>query len=227
MAARFARADRRFEAAGASFVSVTQSFNTSTSMGRLTLNVLLSFAQFEREVTAERIRDKIAASKRKGMWMGGVVPLGYDVVDRKLVVNEAEAETVRSLFGLYLEHANIRLVKQEADRLGLRTKPRQRAYGTRRGGEPFQRGHINKLLTNPIYVGEIAHKGTRHPGEHAAIIDRQTWDAVQAQLARNAVARRSRTNAKAPSLLAGLLFDEKGGRPFPPQTDKQRPRFLH
>ncbi len=146
----FARIVELFDANNVSFVSITQQFNTTTSMGRLTLNMLLSFAQFEREVTGERIRDKIAASKRKGMWMGGVVPLGYDVIDRKLIINEAEAETVRTLFRLYLNHANVRLVKQDADQLGLTTKSRKPAKGRRQGGKPFTRGHIYKLLANSV-----------------------------------------------------------------------------
>ena len=184
-------------------------------MGRLTLNMLLSFAQFEREVTGERIRDKIAASKKKGMWMGGVVPLGYDSIDKKLLINISEAKTVRALFRLYLEHKNVRLVKQEADRLGLVTKARKPNNGSRCGGEPFTRGHIYKLLTNPIYIGEIAHKGESYPGEHEPIIVRETWDAVQDQLNENAVVRRHGSNAKDPSLLAGLLID-KDGRPMAP-----------
>ena len=172
--ADFARIVELFDANDVSFVSITQQFNTTTSMGRLTLNMLLSFAQFEREVTGERIRDKIAASKRKGMWMGGVVPLGYDAIDRKLIINEAEAETVRTLFRLYLRHGNVRLVKQDADRLGLTTKSRKPSNNRRPGGEPFTRGHIYKLLAYPVYVGEIVHKGVRHAGEHEAIIDRET-----------------------------------------------------
>jgi site-specific DNA recombinase len=223
----FAKIVDVFDAKGVSFVSVTQQFNTTTSMGRLTLNVLLSFAQFEREVTAERIRDKIAASKKKGMWMGGLTPLGYDAVDKKLVINEAEAVTVRKLFGLYLERASMTLVKQEADRLELRTKTRKPNNGQRCGGGPFTRGHLYKLLANPIYVGEIAHKGTRHQGEHEAIIDRETWDAVQEQLARNAAVRRCRSNAKAPSLLAGLLFDGDGIRMVPSHASKAGWRYRY
>ncbi len=191
------------------------------------LNMLLSFAQFEREVTGERIRDKIAASKRKGMWMGGVVPLGYDVIDRKLIINETEAGTVRTLFRLYLKHANVRLVKQDTDRLGLTTKSRKPANGRRPGGEPFTRGHIYKLLSNPIYVGEIVHKGARHAGEHVGIIDRKTWDAVQEQLRHNAVVRHRGTNAKAPSLLAGLLFDEGGNRMVPSHASKAGRRYRY
>ena len=223
--ADFARIVELFDTNNVSFVSITQQFNTTTSMGRLTLNMLLSFAQFEREVTGERIRDKIAASKKKGMWMGGVVPLGYDVIERKLIVNGTEAETVRALFQLYVQYANVRLVKERADLHGLRTKRRKPNDGRRQGGEPFTRGHIYKLLSNPIYVGEIAHKGERHAGEHKAIIDRKTWDAVQEQLGRNAVDRHLNANAKAPSLLAGLLFDEDGNRMAPSHASKAGRRY--
>jgi DNA invertase Pin-like site-specific DNA recombinase len=225
--ADFTRIVELFDANDVSFVSITQQFNTTTSMGRLTLNMLLSFAQFEREVTGERIRDKIAASKRKGMWMGGVVPLGYDVIDRRLIINEAEAKTVRTLFRLYLQHAKVRLVKEEADKMDLRTKSRKPNNGRRRGGEPFTPGHIYKLLSNPIYVGEIVHKGVRHSGEHDGIIDRETWNAVQEQLGRNAVVRRRASNVKAPSLLAGLLFDEDGNRMAPSHASKTGRRYRY
>ena len=225
--ADFTRIVEMFEANDVSFVSITQQFNTTTSMGRLTLNMLLSFAQFEREVTGERIRDKIAASKRKGMWMGGVVPLGYDVVARRLVINEAEAETVRTLFRLYQQHANARLVKEEADRRGLRTKLRRPNNGRRLGGEPFTPGHIYKLLSNPIYVGEISHKGVRYPGEHEAIIDRGTWESVQEQLEGTAIVRHHNSNAKAPGLLAGILFDEEGNRMVPSHASKAGRRYRY
>ena len=151
-------------------------------IGRLTLHMLLSFAQFEREVTAERIRDKIAASKRKGLWMGGIVPLGYDRDGRTLCINEAEAGTVRTLYALYRRHGTIRQVKSEADRLGLRTKERRAADGTRTGGLPFHRGHLHHLLTNPIYAGRIRHRARVHEGRHPPIIDPEVWTAVQAQL---------------------------------------------
>src|SRR5213076_911040 len=150
--ADFARLVELFDAEAVSFVSVTQQFNTTNSVGRLTLNVLLSFAQFEREVTGERIRDKIAASKKKGMWMGGNVPLGYDASERTLVINPAEAETVCRIFALYREVGCVRRVKEEADRLGLSTKRGTTASGTERGGKPFSRGHIYRLLSNPIYI---------------------------------------------------------------------------
>jgi DNA invertase Pin-like site-specific DNA recombinase len=225
--ADFAKIVEVFDGNGVSFVSVTQQFNTTTSMGRLTLNMLLSFAQFEREVTGERIRDKIAASKRKGMWMGGVVPLGYDVVDRKLIINHLEAETVRTLFLLYRQLGNVRLVKEEADRRGLRTKQRRPNNGRRQGTAPFTFGHIYKLLSNPIYAGEIAHKGERYAGVHQAIIDPETWDIVQARLERNAVARKHGTNAKSCSLLAGLLFDEYGNRMVPSHASKPGRRYRY
>lgn len=223
----FARMVEIFDANNVSFVSITQQFNTTTSMGRLTLNVLLSFAQFEREVTAERIRDKIAASKKKGMWMGGVVPLGYDAKDRKLVVNETEADAVRKVFALYLNHKSVRRVKQEADRLGLCTKPRKPNNGQRRGGEPFTPGHLYKLLSNPLYVGEVLHKGIQYAGEHAPIIDRACWDAVQATLKANAVNRRNGANSRVPSLLAGLLFDDAGRRMKPSHANKAGRRYRY
>ncbi|MEX2613155.1 MAG: recombinase family protein, partial [Gaiellaceae bacterium] len=194
------------------FVSVTQSFNTTTSMGRLTLNILLSFAQFEREVTGERIRDKIAASKQKGMWMGGFVPLGYEARDRTLIINEAEAETVRTIFQLYLASGNVRDVEAEVARRGLRTRPRPTGGERMRGGRPFSRGHIYRILSNPLYIGEIAHKGSRYPGQHPAIIDRGIFDAVQARLRENTRGRRGRANTRESSLLSGLLFDETGNR---------------
>ncbi|MEX1303679.1 MAG: recombinase family protein [Rhodovibrionaceae bacterium] len=223
----FAKIVETLEAQGASFVSITQQFSTTTSMGRLTLNVLLSFAQFEREVTAERIRDKIAASKQKGLWMGGVVPLGYDVVERKLVVNEAEAATVRKIYDLYLQHANVRLVKQEADRLGLRTKRREGTAGPRQGGEPFLRGHLYQLLANPIYMGKLTHKGNSYPGEHEAIVAPETWERVQAQFRANATKRRNSTNAKAPSLLTGILETDDGHPLSPSHATKQGKRYRY
>ena len=221
----FARLVEVFDANQVSFVSVTQAFNTTTSMGRLTLNVLLSFAQFEREVTAERIRNKIAASKKKGMWMGGLPPLGYDNRDKKLIVNEAEANTVRRLFALYQEHKNVRLVKEEADRLGLRTKPRTPNNGRSRGSLPFTRGHLYKLLANPLYAGIITHKGQRHDGQHAAIIDRETWDRVQADLIESGVSCRSAKNTKSRHSFTGRIFDETGDRLQPHHANKKGRRY--
>ncbi|MEE8295990.1 MAG: recombinase family protein [Sphingomonadales bacterium] len=223
----FAKMVDLFDANDVSFVSVTQQFNTTTSMGRLTLNVLLSFAQFEREVTAERIRDKIAASKKRGMWMGGPVPLGYNSVDKKLVVNEGEAETVRALFRLYLEKGNVRLMKEEADRRGLRSKLRVYKSGRQTGGGRFTRGHLYRLLSNPVYIGEVIHKGERYEGAQDAIIDRENWDSVQAQLNKNAADRRTATNAKSPSLLSGLLRDEDGRRLIPSHASKAGKRYRY
>src|SRR5256886_10066418 len=177
----FAKIVEIFDAAGVSFVSVTQQFNTTTSMGRLTLNVLLSFAQFEREVTGERIRDKIAASKQKGMWMGGWVPIGYDRKDRTLTVNDDEAKTVRTIFELFLKLKNVRKVQAELARLKLTTKPYATPRGRAVGGLSFARGHIYQILSNPLYIGEIEHRSVRYPAQHPPLIDAATWDAVQAQ----------------------------------------------
>jgi site-specific DNA recombinase len=207
--------------------SVTQQFNTTTSMGRLTLNVLLSFAQFEREVTGERIRDKIAASKKKGMWMGGNVPQGYDASERTLVINPAEAETVRRVFALYRELGCVRRVKEEADRLGLRTKCRMTTNGTERGGKPFSRGHLYTLLSNPIYTAQIAHKGQLYPGQHPALIEDETWTAVRNQLAGSARDHRRKTKAAEPSLLTGLLVDARGERLTPPHAVKKGRRYRY
>lgn len=223
----FAKMVDIFDANDVSFVSVTQQFNTTTSMGRLTLNVLLSFAQFEREVTGERIRDKIAASKKKGMWMGGYVPLGYDAIDRKLVINETEAETVRTLFAFYRDHGTARAVQTAAKQHGLRTKIRQKKDGTTTGGAPFSRGHIYQILSNPIYIGKIRHKDEVYPGEHNAIIDCELWDAVQSQLSTNRIDRRNGTRAKEPSLLAGLLFDSEGSRFTPSHAVKNGYRYRY
>ena len=211
----FAKIVEAFDAKEVSFVSVTQAFNTTTSMGRLTLNVLLSFAQFEREVTSERIRDKIAASKRKGMWMGGAVPLGYDAIDRKLKINPKEAKTVRRLFELYLKLGSVRKLQEETGQLGLKTKVRRLADGRVIGGTAFSRGHLYRILSCPIYIGRIPHRQTSYEGEHEAILDTQTWDKVQGQLAANAGRKRGRTSSKHPSLLAGLLFTGDG-IPFTP-----------
>ena len=223
----FAKIIDVFGAHGASFVSVTQEFNTTTSMGRLTLNMLLSFAQFEREVTGERIRDKIAASKRKGMWMGGFVPLGYDAKDRALVINDEEAETVRTVFRLYLEYGNVRCVKEAADRLGLTTKIRTAQNGRMRGGRPLSRGYIYKLLGNPLYAGRIAHKGEEHEGQHEPIVDAETWDAVQAILTGNATERRLGPKTANPSLLVGLVHDEHGNRLTPSHAVKSGRRYRY
>ena len=225
--ADFARLVELFDAQGVSFVSVTQQFNTTSSMGRLTLNVLLSFAQFEREVTGERIRDKIAASKKKGLWMGGNLPLGYDADERALIINPAEAETVRRIFALYREHGCVRRVKDEADRLRLRTKRRTMANGAERGGTPFSRGHIYRLLSNPIYTGRIAHKGGLYPGQHPPLIDDETWTAVRNELSANAGNHRRRTTAAEPSLLAGMLVDAQGEPLTPSHAVKKGRRYRY
>ena len=221
--ADFARLVEIFDAQGVSFVSVTQQFNTTSSMGRLTLNVLLSFAQFEREVTGERIRDKIAASKKKGMWMGGNVPLGYDASERTLVINPAEAETVRRIFALYRELGCVRRVKEEADRLGLRTKCSTTANGTERGGKPFSRGHLYRLLSNPIYTGRIAHKGELYPGQHPALIDDETWAAVRDQLAANASNHRRKGESSRAEPAGGLAGRCSGGAAHAITRRQERP----
>ncbi len=214
----FAKIVDRLDAACASFVSVTQSFNTATSMGRLTLNMLLSFAQFEREVTAERIRDKFAASKKKGLWMGANVPIGYDPDGRSLKINESHAGLVRAIFRLYQDFGNIRLVKEECDARGFRTRIRQLSSGERTGGVKFSRSNIQYILSNPIYAGRIRHHGNVYAGLHPPIIDPKEWDEVQVRLqAASTRARlpggRGRSVGRPPvSLLAGKVFDETGDR---------------
>ncbi|WP_335948454.1 recombinase family protein [Salipiger bermudensis] len=197
--ADFAKLVERFDAAGCSFVSVTQAFNTASSMGRLTLNVLLSFAQFEREVTAERIRDKIAASKKKGLWMGGVPPLGYDPhpdpKTRELVVNETEAEVVRKLFALYDDHGCLRKATEAANRLGLRSKHHHFRSGRIQGGNAFSRGQLYHLLRNPIYLGKIRHKDQFWEGRHSAILDAALHARVQEKLQHQAARPRQRTTS--------------------------------
>jgi site-specific DNA recombinase len=208
--ADFAKMVELFDAHAVSFVAVTQQFNTTSSMGRLTLNVLLSFAQFEREVTGERIRDKIAASKRRGMWMGGTVALGYDVTDHRLVINPAEAETVKGIFQRYLELRSVRLLKDDLDRRGIISKIRLSRNGNRSGGKAFSRGALYELLSNPVYIGEIRHRKERHPGQHEPIMDRELWERAQRQLRDQAARCRTRPTKAGPSPLAGKLFDEDG-----------------
>jgi len=208
--ADFAKMVEVFDARGVSFVAVTQQFNTTTSMGRLTLNVLLSFAQFEREVTGERIRDKIAASKRKGMWMGGVPPLGYDVRDRRLVVNRPEAVTVKHIYERYLELGSVRLLRNDLERREIVSKVRVSKSGLRSGGRQFSRGALYELLSNPIYLGEIRHKKERHPGQHQPMVSRELWEKVQLRLRDQAATHRERPTKAPPSPLAGKLFDENG-----------------
>jgi site-specific DNA recombinase len=211
--ADFARIIEVLDRREVAFVSITQAFNTTSSMGRLTLNVLLSFAQFEREVTGERIRDKIAASKAKGMWMGGGVPLGYDVpvdASRAIVVNDDEARTVQTIFRWFLESGNLYALQNKLDAEGVRSKRWTSAQGRVMGGCRFSRGALRHLLANRTYLGEIPHKGQAHPGRHAAIVDQPTFEAAQALLAANSARRRTRVGRASHMLLCGLLFDGDG-----------------
>ena len=225
--ADFAKLVDRLDAAETSFVSVTQSFNTATSMGRLTLNMLLSFAQFEREVTSERIRDKIAASKRKGMWMGGHVPLGYRADGRTLKIDEPEASTIRTLYDLYKKLGSVRKVKDRAEALGFRSRRRKRSCGRVSGGIPFDRGHLHHILSNPIYAGRIRHKGQVHDGQHPAIIDPRVWDKVQELLQSGAAISRGSRKKAITSPLAGKLFDETGDRLTPSHSRKNGKRLRY
>jgi DNA invertase Pin-like site-specific DNA recombinase len=225
--ADFAKIVEVFDKHSVSFVSVTQQFNTTTSMGRLTLNILLSFAQFEREVTGERIRDKIAASKKKGLWMGGQPALGYDVKDRKLVINPVEAETVRSIFRRYLDLKSVRLLKADLDAKGIVSKVRTAADGSPYGGKPIARGALYLMLQNKIYRGEIVHKDKSYLGEHAPIVDKTLWDQVQAVLADQRVERQNGRTASEPSLLTGLIFDAQGHRMSPAHANKKGVRYRY
>ena len=225
--ADFAKMVELFDAHGISFVAVTQQFNTTTSMGRLTLNVLLSFAQFEREVTGERIRDKIAASKRKGMWMGGVPSLGYDVRDRRLVVNPAEAKTVRYIYERYLELGCVRQLSKELERRGIKSKVRVSRNGIKSGGCRFSRGALYELLANSIYIGEIQHKQERHPGLHEAILSKKLWERVQQRLNQNAARGRGSSNRSIASPLAGKLFDADGQPLYVQGATKGRRRYRY
>jgi DNA invertase Pin-like site-specific DNA recombinase len=199
-----------FDRNGVTFVSVTQSFNTTTSMGRLTLNILLSFAQFEREVTAERIRDKVKASRMKGIWMGGYVPLGYDVRDRKLVVNEQDAGSVRRIFDRFVEVGSATVLARELRREGFRSKQ----------GTLVDKGYLYRLLNNRVYRGEALHKGKSYPGEHDAIIDADLWDRVHAILQESPRKRANNSRAQTPALLKGLIFGENGASMTPTSTKK-------
>ena len=225
--ADFAKLVELFDQHEVSFVSVTQSFNTTTSMGRLTLNVLLSFAQFEREVTGERIRDKIAASKKKGMWMGGVVPLGYRVEYRSLHIDEDRAEIVRSLFRRYLEAGSVPSLKQQCLHVeSFRLPVRIDGAGRSTGGGPLSRGHIYKILSNPIYVGRIAHKGQVHEGQHKPIATQELWDQVQQRLSdRHGALTTKRTRQASEALLAGKPFDDRGNRMSPSWARKESKRW--
>ncbi|MDE0589075.1 recombinase family protein [Halocynthiibacter sp. C4] len=227
----FAQLVDRFEEVNCSFVSVTQAFNTSSSMGRLTLNVLLSFAQFEREVTAKRIRDKISASKKKGLWMGGVAPLGYeahpDNTRRELVVNEAQAKTVQQIFTMYEDLGCLNAVMRQARKEGLVSKRHVFATGRAQGGKPFSRGQIYHILRNPTYLGRIRHKDKSYPGQHAAIIDQSQWGRVQGKLEAAAMRRRGLTTPQqtlssqnGPAPLLGKFRDETGDILTPTHTQK-------
>ena len=221
----FAKIVEILDRKGASFVSITQSFNTTTSMGRLTLNMLLSFAQFEREVTGERIRDKIYASKRKGIWMGGPVPLGYDVVERKLVVNDQEAEQVRNIMQLYLTAKSVPELVQILARNGSFTKVQQRKDGETKGGVHFKRGNLYHLLSNRIYRGMTVHKGEAFDGEHAAIVTEELWKEVQAKLAKQGQGGSSRKVSPRTGVLAGLIYDGEGRAMVLTHTQKGNRRF--
>ncbi len=208
--ADFAKMVELFDAQGVSFVSVTQQFNTTSSMGRLTLNVLLSFAQFEREVTGERIRDKIAASKKKGMWMGGIPPMGYRPCERTLVIDEPQAERVRQIFQRYLELGCVRTLALAVRDLGWLTPPRDTP--NLRGEKPLGRGHLYRILRNPVYIGQIRHKGQVYPGNHPPIIDLPMWQQVQERLEANRQGHKTRTTTQSRYLLTGLVFDAEGNR---------------
>ena len=230
--ADFAKMVERLDAAGTSFVSVTQSFNTATSMGRLTLNMLLSFAQFEREVTAERIRDKIAASKKKGLWMGATVPLGYAADGRSLKIAEPDADVIRTIYDLYLKHRNTRVVKEAVDALGLKTSVRTLMSGRVKGGALFSYGHIHYILTNPVYAGRIRHHAKVYPGQHPPLIAPEVWDSIQDQLQGDAAkgrtfTKRNRKGARASaSPLAGKIFDQTGDRLTPSHSKTAKGRKL-
>ncbi len=221
----FARLVDLFDRHGVTFVSVTQAFNTTTSMGRLTLNVLLSFAQYERELAGERIRDKFAASRKRGLWMGGVPPLGYDVIDRKLVVNRAEADLVRLVFRRFLEVGSATKLVEELAAAGHRTKSWTTQDGKARQGKPIDKGFLYKLLNNRVYLGEAVYKGGVHPGEHEAIVDRRTFERVHAILAENGRTRANRTRAATPAPLKGLLTCGCCGRAMTPSHTRRRGRL--
>jgi len=222
--ADFARLVEVLDKNGASFVSVTQQFNTTSSMGRLTLNVLLSFAQFEREVTSERIRDKVAASKRRGMWMGGYPPLGYDIMNRRLVINQEEAESVNKIFKLALKVSSMTELRDQLAREGICTKQWKTQKGKLSGGSLFSLTTLNRLLRNPIYLGKIHQDNVLHDGDHDAIIKESLWQAVQDKLAEQGQLRRSRKNTKSNTLLSGLLYDDVGNRMVPSHAQRGKTR---
>jgi site-specific DNA recombinase len=224
--ADFAKLVELFDQHGVSFVSVTQQFNTTTSMGRLTLNVLLSFAQFEREVTSERIRDKIAASKRKGLWVGGMAPLGYDTKDRKITVNDAEADRVRNIFRSYLKLGTLNLLMVDLRNRGIVTKVRTLKTGQTVGGIPFTRGPLAYLLRNRFYVGKVVFKGETLPGEQPAIVDQDLFDAVQAKL-NEQVTNHKLSRTKSEALLLGRIYDDRGHRMTPSHARKRGTKYRY
>jgi site-specific DNA recombinase len=221
--ADFAKIVETFDGKGVSFVSVTQQFNTTPSMGRLTLNVLLSFAQFEREVTGERIRDKVAASKKKGMWMGGIVPLGYDHRDRQLHVNELEADQVRHIFERYIRLGSVFDLYEYLKDNGYHSKRRTTMTGRNIGGSVLSRGTLYHLLSNPTYIGKTRHGDKLYEGRHPAIIDEKTWEKAAVLLAANRVKRKTSHNVASGRVLLGTLFDEQGNR-FPPTHSSKKGR---
>ena len=223
--ADFAKLTELFDKHQVSFVAVTQQFNTSTSMGRLTLNVLLSFAQFEREVAGERIRDKIAASKKRGMWMGGRTPIGYDVKDKKLMVNEQEAETVRHIFRRYLELKSVKLLQADLERSGIRSKPHIARDGTPYGGCIMYRGALSVLLTSQTYRGMISHRGSVYPGEHERIVPEDLFQAVQSELAGQGPGEAAKKKLASPAILMGLVFDAAGNRLQPTHCSKKGRKY--
>jgi site-specific DNA recombinase len=224
--ADFAKLVELFDAHGVSFVSVTQQFNTTTSMGRLTLNVLLSFAQFEREVTSERIRDKIGASKRKGLWVGGVVPLGYQAKDRKITVVADEAKTVRHIFRRYLDLGSLNRLLTDLRRTGVKTKLRPLSNGRTIGGIAFTRGSLAAFLHNRFYIGEVRYKGEVFPGEQPAILDRALFEAVQTKLDQQRT-HHAKARQQSQSLLMGRIFDERGNRMTPSYAVKNAVRYRY
>ncbi len=223
----FAKIVEVLDRQGASFVSVTQAFNTTNSMGRLTLNVLLSFAQFEREVTGERIRDKIAASKARGMWMGGSVPLGYAVKDRKLVVVPEEVKRVRMIFERYLALGSVRVLAESLKAEGVRSKARLSRTGKEYGNAPFSRGALYLMLQNRIYLGEVMHKGKAYPGEHDAIVDADLFARVAALLQQNRNNHVNGVHAGEPSLLIGKVYDGLGRTMSPDHATKRGRRYRY
>lgn len=225
--ADFAKIVEQFDAKGISFVSVTQQFNTTSSMGRLTLNVLLSFAQFEREVTGERIRDKIAASKQKGLWMGGTAPIGYVGQERTLAIDTQHASIVQGIYERYLTLGSIRALKVELDNQSTLSPQRSRLSGALYGGRPFSRGNLHRILSNPVYTGKMVHFDKVFQGQHPAIIEQPLWDAVQEKIAGNKQSLSQRPKVASDSLLTGILYDEAGVKLHPSHSQKKSKRFRY